>query len=169
MCIRDRSHVEHYAAPFLFYLHHGRGQLLTAVAPQRSECVTCQAFGVDSAQQTFAISDLTLHQGNVVLPVEFVDIAVGHEVAVFGRHLDDSFPFHQLLVLLAIILEHLDSDELHPVLLRQLKQLALSHHGTVILHDLAAETALLEACQPKQIHGSFRMSISLQHTVFLGL
>ena len=96
--------------------------------------------GVDTV-----IADVALHEGNVVLTVELVHIAVGHEVTVLGGHLGHGDAVHQDLVTLPIGLQIPDGDELEAPLLGHFLQLGGPHHGTVFPHDLAAQTDFLQA------------------------
>ena len=60
------AHVEENAPAFGVDLGHGSGQLFAAVAAARAEYVAGQAFGVDAAEQVFAVADVAFDEGDVV-------------------------------------------------------------------------------------------------------
>ena len=149
-------------------LLHGGRQLLAAVAAQGAEGVAGEALGVDPAEDVLTVADVPLHQSHVVLAVDLVHIAVGDEVAVAGRHFCFRHLFYQLFVFLPVFLQGFDGNEFYIKFLCQLLQFRCAHHGAVLPHDLAAETAFFQPCQTHQVYRSFRMTVSFQNAVFLG-
>ena len=123
---------------------------------------------MDPAQHILPVADVPLHQGHVVLAVQAVHIAIGGEVPVFGGHVDGGLPVHQLLVALAVLLQVLDGDKGQAKALCQFHQLGGAHHGAVLPHDLAAQSAGLQPRQAAQVHGGLGVALPLQHTVGLG-
>ena len=81
------AHVQQDAPALLFDLAHGGGQLLAAVTAQGAKGVAGEALGVDAAEDVLPVTDVPLDQGDVVLPVETIHIAVGDKIAVFGGQL----------------------------------------------------------------------------------
>ena len=122
-----------------------------------------------SAEQIFTVAYITFHKCHMVLSIELVDISVSLEITVFRRHVHYRLTLHQFFMLFPVVLQHLDGDEFHIVLFGQLEQLALSHHRAVILHDLAAEPALLQSCKPQKIDRSLCVAVPFEDSVPLRL
>ena len=118
-----------------------------------------------TTENVFSVPNITLNQGHVVLAVELVHIAICHKVAVFGGHLGNSHAVYQLFVALTVGLQILDGDEFQVVLLCQLLQLWCSHHGTIVLHDFAAQTTFLQSSQTHQVYGGFGVTIANKYTI----
>ena len=123
---------------------------------------------MDPAQHVLSVADVPLHQGHMMLAVQAVHIAIGGEVPVFGGHVDGGLPVHQLLVAFAVLLQVLDGDKGQAKALCQFHQLGGAHHGAVLPHDLAAQSAGLQPRQAAQVHGGLGVALPLQHTVGLG-
>ena len=162
------AHVEEHAPPLPLDLPHGGGKLLAAVAAQGAEGVAGEALGVDPAEHVLTVPQVPLHQGHMVLAVEAVHKAVGHEIAVLGGHLGHCHLIHQLVVALAVVLQVLDGDEGETVALRELHELGSAHHGAVLPHDLAAQAAGLQPRQTAQVHGGLGVALPLQDTILFG-
>ena len=97
-------HIKQDAPAFFFDLCHGGGQLLAAIATQRTKCISCQAFRVDAAQNILSIANVTFYQCNVMLSVQAAHKTISSEGAILGgqvhcRHLIDQF-----IVTLAVLL-----------------------------------------------------------------
>ena len=60
-------------------------KLLTAIAPQRAECISGEAFRMDTAEHRLVSRDIPLDKGHMLVPVDFVDVAVYPESTVFRR------------------------------------------------------------------------------------
>ena len=123
---------------------------------------------MDPAEQILPVPNLPFHQGHVVLAVELVDVAVGHEVPVLGGHFGDGDPVHQHLVALAVVLQVPNGDEFEAPFLGLLLEFRGPHHGAILPHDLTAEAHLLQAGQAHQVHGGLGVAVALQHAVVLG-
>ena len=104
----------------------------------------------------------------MVLAVELVHIAVGHEVTVLGGHLGHGDAVHQDLMTLPIGLQVPDGDELEAPLLGHFLQLGGPHHGAVFPHDLAAQTDFLQAGQTHEVYRGLGVAVALQDAVLLG-
>ena len=105
------AHVEENAPAFGVDLGHGSGQLFAAVAAARAEYVAGQAFGVDAAEQVFAVADVAFDEGDVVFARLVVDVAVNLEFAEFRRHFSDGFADDVLVVAAAVVLQVVNGDE----------------------------------------------------------
>ena len=162
------AHIQEDAPSLLLDLGHGGGQLLAAVTAEGAEGVAGEALGVDPAEDVLAVADVPLDQGDVVLSVQAVHEAVGNELAVFGGQFHRSDPIYQLFMALTIVLQVPNGDELDVVPFGQLCQLRSTHHGAVLPHDLAAQTALSQPRQPAQVHRGLGVAVPLQHAVLLG-
>ena len=123
---------------------------------------------MDTAENIAAVPDLSLDQGDVVFAIQAVDKSVSPEIPVFGRKMDLCHPVDQLIVAFPVVLQILDGDKSDAPLVSELFELGGAHHRAVLPHDLTAEAALLQTCQPAQVHSGFCMAVPLQNTVLFG-
>ena len=138
---------------------------------QPTHCLLVNDFlsvpSIVQAEQIFTVADFAFDESNMMFTVKLVDIAVSLEIAVFCRHIYNCFAFDQLLVALAVVLQIFDCDEFKIVFLGKFYELRCTHHGSVFLHDFAAESTFLKSCQSQQINCCFCVAVSFQNTVFL--
>ena len=140
---------------------------MSAVAAERAEGVSGQTLGMNPAENVLPVTDVALHQCDMVLTIQTAHKAVGFEISVFRGHIYRCDLIHQLFVALAVRLQVPDGNELDAEPLRQRHQLGGAHHGAVLPHDLTAQAAFLQPRQTAQVNGGLRMALPLQHAVFL--
>ena len=122
---------------------------------------------MNPAENVLPVTDVALHQCDMVLTIQTAHKAVGFEISVFRGHIYRCDLIHQLFVALAVRLQVPDGNELDAEPLRQRHQLGGAHHGAVLPHDLTAQAAFLQPRQTAQVNGGLRMALPLQHAVFL--
>ena len=159
------AHVQYHPAPLGFYLGHSRGQLLAAIAAQAAEGVAGQTFGMYAHQHVGAITDVPFHQGHMVFAIQLVHEGVRAKRSVARGHGRVGYFHHMAFVLLAVVLQRLDGDELQIESPGKLDQLGRAHHGTVLAHNLAAQTAFLKAGEAHQIDGGLGVAVAFQYAI----
>ena len=102
------SHVNQHAIAFLGDLPQRRVQLISTIAPARSEYVAGETFAVHAHQRRFVLIDLAFHQREMMHSVERRAIHMQIEIAVVGRQLYHLFELDQFLPLAAIRDQTLD-------------------------------------------------------------
>ena len=162
------SEVKQYTAAFLFNHAQSGLKLFAAVAFIRSESITGQAFRMNTAENRFAIADLTLDQGDMMLACQLIDIAVDNKFTVFCRKFGFGHTLYQFFVLFTPALDLLDRRHLQIMLFCKFHKVIISCHVPVIIHDLTAQAHLLKACHLHQVNGNFCMTVSFEDAARLG-
>ena len=119
---------------------------------------------MDAAEHVLAVPDLSFHESHMVFPGNIVHIAVDLKMSVLGGHVRAGFLNHMFLMDAAVILQFLNSDEFEAVFFRQFPEICGPHHGSVVLHDLAAHAALGEPRQTHEVHCRLGVSVSHEHS-----
>ena len=108
-------------------------------------------------------------EGDVVLARDLALIAVGLEMAVFGRQVGDRHALDRLLVAAPVADQVGDGHDLHAVLRRKLDQFRGAHHRAVLAHDLAAQAALFHPREAHQVHRGLGVAGADEHAALAGL
>src|SRR5699024_1288902 len=70
------THIEKNSSSLGINLFHGSGQLLSAVAAQRTKYISGEAFGMDAAENILSVTDFSFYQSDMMLTVQPVHISV---------------------------------------------------------------------------------------------
>ena len=81
-----------------------------------------------------------------------------------AREVHIGYHVYKILRTLAVFDECLDRDHVQAMLLGKLQQFRRTHHMSIIIHDLTAETSRIETCQPCEIRRRLRMASPAQYT-----
>ena len=122
---------------------------------------------MNSAEQVLAVADITFDKCNVMFAVKLIDITISLEETVFSRKVNFRFTLDQLLVSLSVFLQIFDCNEFQVIFLSQLYQLRSTHHGAVISHDFAAESAFVHTGKSQKVHCCFSVSVSFKNSIRL--
>ena len=152
------------AAAFFRDLAHGCGELLSAVAAQRSETVTSETFRVDAAEDGRSVIDLAHGESDVVLAIHAVHEAVDLKVAVLGREFGGGDAFDEDLMLFPVFDELLNVADLETFFLCEAEEVFAAGHGAVFIHDLAAQAGGLEPGKSGEVDGRFGMALTFEDT-----
>ena len=90
-------------------------QLVSTIAPARSEDIAGETLAVHTHQRRLVFIDFTFHKREMMLPIEFRAIQMQIEIAVVGRHFYDLLQLHQLLANAAVGDQTLDRANAQPV------------------------------------------------------
>ena len=104
----------------------------------------------------------------MVLSGDVVDVSEHPEFAELGGKLRLRLSYDMALVDPAVVLQLFDGDEGHVILFCQLPELRGLHHGSVFIHDLAADAALGKTGQAQQVHRRLGVAVSDQHAAPTG-
>ena len=153
------TQVDEDAPTFFGDLAHGCGELLAAVAAERSEAVAGEAFGVNAAEDGRSVIDLPHSEGDVVLAIHAIHEAVDLKVAVLGRKFRSGDAFDEYLMLFPVFDELLNVADLEAFFLRKAEEVFAAGHGAVFIHDLAAQAGGLEPRKAGEVDGCFGMAL----------
>ncbi len=113
------THIKEYAPALLLNLRKRCSQLLSAVASERSESVTCQTLGMNTTQNILTITYITFNQRNMMLAVNKADKSVCLEISVFCRHIHHCGAFNKFVVTFPVFLKSMNSNKLYIKTLRK--------------------------------------------------
>ena len=105
----------------------------------------------------------------MLVPVDGVAETEHLEVSVDGGQLCPCHFFHEVVMIPAVVLEFPNGDKGQSMLFRKVRQLFATHHGTIVVHDLAAESHLCQTSQTQQVNSRLSVAIPLQNTAGLCL
>ena len=183
------AHIDDGAAALLFDHLHRRVQLGTAVAALGAQHVAREALGVDAHKNGFLIPsfkllvDVALHQGEMLKPGQPAPVHRQLERSMIRRqvHRLDLLDQRMIRTLSARLLrlrlaaraakrdEIGNRHELERMAPSEGANVIHARHRAVILHDLAAETDLLEAGEATEVDRGLGVSRPLEDAAFAGL
>src|SRR5450759_909473 len=142
-------------------------ELRAAIAPQASEDVAREAFGVSPQKHRRRGVDLAQDEGKVILFSK--DVLVGVQLPeprlfVTDRNRGFDAPGDQLLVPAAVGDDLLDCYEHDLVLSREALELRHARHGSVGLHELCDHAGRVQAGQDREIDRRFGLTGTGQHS-----
>src|SRR5574344_1574797 len=108
-------------------------------------------------------SHIALDDGQMAFAVQFALIGLDAEMTELAREVHIGYHVHEILRTLAVFDECLDRDHVQAMLLGKLQQFRRTHHMSIIIHDLTAETSRIETCQPGEIRRRLRMASPAQY------
>ena len=120
------------------------------------------------AEDVFPVAQVSLQESHVVLAGDVVDVSEHPEFAELGGKLRLRLSYDVALMDPAVVLQLFDGDEGHVILFCQLPELRGLHHGSVFIHDLAADAALGKTGQAQQVHRRLGVAVSDQHAAPTG-
>src|SRR5262249_20123176 len=161
--------IEQNSAPFLLNHFHRLMELVSAVAPQRSQGVGSQATRVHTHKSRIASLHTPFHQRNVRDTVQFIFEFPRFKFAEHRRQSLTGHPTHKGFALHTVFDERLDRDHLQLVRFGEFRQLWNARHGAVFVHDFADDGGGSEPSQSRQIDGTFRLPRAFQYTAVLRL
>ena len=148
-------HVNQHAVAFLGDLPQRRVQLISTIAPARSEHVAGETFAMNAHQRRFVLLDLAFHQREMMHPVERRAVHMQIEIAVISRQFYHLFELDQLFALSSIGDQTLDRANAQPVLFAELHQLRQPRHRSVVMQDFAEHAGRLQPGHPRKIDRRF--------------
>src|SRR5450830_1062866 len=162
------------AAPFLRHVEENSAlllgdatecviELLAAIAAQRVEDISSQAFLVDAHEHVLGPVHLSHHQRHVVLTGQRLAVGDGTELAEFGWHPHRGHTLDQHLGTTAVLDQVGDRDQLDPVLRAVLDQVGNSRHRAVFLHHLADDASGDQPGQLRQVDRGLGLTSALEH------
>ena len=163
------TEVEQDAATTFFDAAQGFGQLFATVATETAKGIARQALRVHTTEDRFGGGDIALDQSDMVFARHLVDISVGTESTILGRQFGDRNLLDKFLGVTTIGDKVGDGNLDQIMLLGKLQEFGGTHHGTVLAHDFAAETALLETRQTAEIDGGLGVTRAHQDTAIARL
>ncbi len=162
------GHVQQHAALLVGEPGQRLLELLAAVAAERVEDVAGQALGVDADEHVLGSVDLAADERDVVLAGQLLAERDRLELAVRGRQMDRRRALDELLGSAPVLDEIGDGDQLDVVALAELDEVGDARHRPVLLHHLADDARGIEAREPCEVDGGFRLARAQEHAAFAG-
>ena len=142
-------------------------QLISAIAPTRTEHVACQALAVHANQRRFVLINFAFDQGQMMLAVEFRTVQMQIEITVVGRHFNDLLRLYEFFAYAPMRDQTLDRTNAQAMLFAEFHQLRQPRHGTVVVQNFAEHSRRLESGHSCQIDGGLGVPGASQDTSVL--
>ena len=114
-----------------------------------------------TAENRLAIRNITHCECHVMFTIQLVDISTDRKLTVLCRELCLSHTLNEYFMLFSVLGKLLYGRYLQAVDLCKLHKIILSRHGSVVLHDLTAQSTRLKSCNLHEVYCRLCMSISL--------
>ena len=114
-----------------------------------------------TAENRLAVSYITHCECYVMFTVQLVDISTDRKLTILCWKLCLGYALNKYFMLFSVLHKLLYGRYLKAMNLCKFHKVILSRHGSVILHDLTAQSARLKSCNLHKINRSLCVAVSL--------